>query len=317
MVPLDAGDGMRVDAARGPDADRLAGIVLPTDSTPAGRAMSAGALVTDDAWEFAGHGIGLGPTAAVPLMTAGRAIGALCVSRSLGEGGFTHPELSAISEFASQAGLALALAWARQDRERLEVVEERGRIARDLHDHVIQRLFATGLGLQALASADPVHAAEIDGRVTEIDAAIADIRTAIFALKGRGSSTALARHRLLDVVGELAPALASTPRITFTGPVDLILRESLADDVVAVVRESLANIARHANAGTCEVSVVVTDAEITVSIEDDGDGVDPRAVGKGGTGNLAQRAAGRGGTYTLEPLAERGTRAQWRVPIPA
>src|SRR6185437_13764735 len=126
-----------------------------------------------------------------------------CVSRGLGEGPFTHPELSAISEFAGQAGLALTLARARADRERLEVVDERSRIARDLHDHVIQRLFATGLGLQALASADPAHAVELDRRAMEIDAAIADIRTAIFALRGRGSATILARHRLLDVVGEL------------------------------------------------------------------------------------------------------------------
>jgi signal transduction histidine kinase len=277
--------------------------------------MSAGSLISDEAWGLADRGIELGPTAAVPLMTAGRAIGALCVSRSLGGGAFTHPELSAISEFAAQAGIALTLARARQDRAGLEVIEERSRIARDLHDHVIQRLFATGLGLQALASADPVHAVELDKRVTEIDAAIADIRTAIFALRGRSSSTVLARHRLLDVISELAPGLASTPRITFTGPVDLILRESLADDVVAVVRESLANVARHANAEAAEVTVIVTDSEVVVSVEDDGDGVAPGAVWKGGTGNLAQRAAGRGGTYTLARRAERGTRVRWRVPI--
>jgi signal transduction histidine kinase len=317
MVPIGSDDEMRVDAARGPDADRLAGIVLPADSTPAGRAMSAGSLIADEAWALPDRGIQLGPTAAVPLVTAGRAIGALCVSRSLGGGAFTHPELSAISEFAAQAGIALTLARARQDREGLEVIEERSRIARDLHDHVIQRLFATGLGLQALASADPAHAVELDGRVSEIDAAIADIRTAIFTLRGRHSSTVLARHRLLDVVSELAAALSFTPRITFTGPVDLVLRDSLADDVVAVVRESLANVARHANAATSAVAVVVTDSEVVVSVEDDGDGADPDARGKGGTANLAQRAAGRGGTYTLARLAERGTRAQWRVPIEA
>ena len=315
LVPMDSDDEMRVDVARGPDADRVSGIVIPADSTPAGRAMSAGALIADAAWTLADRGIEMGPTAAMPLMTAGRAIGALCVSRGLGGDAFTHPELSALSEFAGQAGLALTLARARQDRERLEVVDERSRIARDLHDHVIQRLFATGLGLQALASADPAHAVELDKRTTEIDAAIADIRTAIFALRSRDSSTVLTRHRLLDVVGELAAALPSTPRITFTGPVDLILRESLADDVVAVVRESLANVARHANAATSAVAVVVTDSEVAVSVEDDGEGVDLRAVGKGGTGNLAQRAAARGGAYTLERGAERGTRVHWRVPI--
>ncbi len=316
MVPTASDAEMRVDAARGPDADRLRDTVLPAHATPGGRAMNAGALITDEAWTLADRGIQLGPTAAVPLTASGRAVGALCVSRGLGGGPFTHAELAAISEFASQAGIAIALAWARQDRKRLEVVEERNRIARDLHDHVIQRLFATGLGLQALASIDPAHDVELDRRVTEIDAAISDIRTAIFALRGRASAANLARHRLLDVISELSPTLASTPRITFTGPVDLILRESLADDVIAVVRESLANVARHANAQTATVSVVITETDVAVSVEDDGDGVDPDRVGRGGTGNLAQRAAGRGGTYTVEPIADRGTRAHWRVPIP-
>jgi signal transduction histidine kinase len=316
VVPT-ADDEMRVDAVRGPDADRLRDALLPTHSSPAGRAMSAGALVTEEGWSLADRGIRLGPTAAVPLLSAGRAIGALCVSRGPGGGAFTHPELSAISDFASQAGIAIALAWARRDRERLGVIEERSRIARDLHDHVIQRLFATGLGLQALAAIDPAHAPALDDRVTEIDAAIADIRTAIFALRGRAPGAVLARHRLLDVIGELSPILASTPRITFTGPVDLIVRESLADDVVAVVRESLANVARHANAQTTAIAVVITDSEVAVSVEDDGDGVDPDHVGRGGTRNLAERAAGRGGTYTVKPIADRGTRAHWRVPIPA
>jgi signal transduction histidine kinase len=316
VVPTATDSEMRIDVARGPDAERLRDVVLPAGSTPAGRAMSVGAVVTEEAWIHADSGIRLGPTAAVPLTAGGHAVGALCVSRREGGEAFTHPELTAISDFAAQAGIAISLAWARRDRERLEVVEDRGRIARDLHDHVIQRLFATGLGLQALAAADPAHAVEIDARVAEIDAAIADIRTAIFALRGRDSAASPSRQRLLDLIGELAPVLPSPPRITFTGPVDLILKGPLADDVVAVVRESLANVARHANARSASVSVVITEADVAVSVEDDGDGVDPGAERTGGTLNLAQRAQARGGTYALERLDDRGTRAHWRVPIP-
>lgn len=316
VVPGATGTEMRVDVARGPGAERIRDTVIPAGASAATRAMSTGALATAENWALAGGQVRFGPTAAVPLMASGRAVGALCVSRATGDPPFTHPELTAISDFAAQAGIALALAWARQDRQQLVIVEDRSRIARDLHDHVIQRLFATGLSLQALASVDPDHATELDGHVAEIDAAITDIRTAIFALHGRGSPGSLARHRLLDVIAELTPTLDSPPRITFTGPVDLVVKGDLADDVVAVVRESLANVARHANAQSATVAVDVTEMEVSVSVEDDGDGIDPAAPRRGGTVNLAQRAHAYGGTFVIEPAPARGTRATWRVPIP-
>jgi signal transduction histidine kinase len=201
--------------------------------------------------------------------------------------------------------------------QRLEhgaVLEERARIARDLHDHVIQRLFGTGLGLVALAAIDPEHAATIDRHVAEIDAAIADIRTAVFTLNPRpllGS----ARHRLLDVLTDLTPNLATPPRVRFAGPIDLVLTGGLADDVVAVVRESLTNVSRHARARTAHVDIAVSEAEVTVTVDDDGVGVNRAATRSSGVASLAERARGHGGTFVLEPRHTGGTRARWHVPL--
>ena len=313
IVPEPDGTSMRVDVARGADADVVRDTVFLAEGTPAGRAVASQTLVTADAWSLPGGHWDLGPTVAVPLTIAAHTVGALCVSRAAGGAPFTHPDLTAVSEFAAQAGIAVSLAWARRDRQRLEVVEDRSRIARDLHDHVIQRLFATGLGLQALAATFPDQEPVIDRHVAEIDAAIADIRTAIFTLRTR-TSPMQARQRILELIGELTPSLATPPRLTFTGPVDLVVTGPLADDVVAVVRESLANVARHAHALTTAVEVTVTDTEIAVLVEDDGDGIDPAAPRNGGTSNLDHRARAHGGVFTLEAQPVRGTRAHWRVP---
>jgi signal transduction histidine kinase len=202
------------------------------------------------------------------------------------------------------------------ETEQLAVIEERARIARDLHDHVIQRLFGTGLGLVALAAIDPEHAEVIDRHVAEIDAAIADIRTAVFTLTTPTNSTS-ARHRLLDVVTDLTPNLAAPPRMRFAGPIDLILTGRLADDVIAVVRETLTNVSRHARARTAMVDISVTENEVTVTVEDDGIGVNKAITRASGIASLAERARGHGGTFALEPRHAGGTRARWHVPLPA
>ena len=202
------------------------------------------------------------------------------------------------------------------ETEQLAVIQERARIARDLHDHVIQRLFGTGLGLVALAAIDPEHAEVIDRHVAEIDAAIADIRTAVFTLTTPTNSLS-ARHRLLDVVTDLTPNLATPPRMRFAGPIDLILTGPLVDDVIAVVRETLTNVSRHARARTALVDIAVTDGDVTVIVDDDGVGVNKRVTRASGIASLAERARGHGGTFTLEPRPTGGTRARWQVPLPA
>jgi len=202
----------------------------------------------------------------------------------------------------------------RTAREQFAVLEERARIARDLHDHVIQRLFGTGLGLVALAAIDPEHADALERHIAEIDAAIADIRTAVFTLTTRPHSTS-ARHRLLDIVTDLTPSLATPPRMRFSGPIDLVLTSGLADDVIAVVREALTNVSRHARARTAIVDIAVSETEVTVTVDDDGVGVDPAATRSSGVASLAERARRHGGTFVLEPRHGGGTRARWHVPL--
>lgn len=218
------------------------------------------------------------------------------------------------AEFATQVGLAIELTRARADRRRVELADERGRIARDLHDHVIQRLFGTGLSLQALAARFPQAESALSDQVDAIDAAIGEIRTAVFALTSRAPASAgTTRHRVLDIVSEMSESFRSSPQLTFSGPVDLMLTGALADDVLAVVRECLANVARHASADEITVNVTVEGGHVEVTVTDDGFGISSESVRRSGTGNLAERAQRRGGEFTLHSCEGGGTRAAWRA----
>lgn len=322
MIPAD-NEHLRIVAACGADQDLVKGSTFPAAETVAARAIETGTMVTgpfaeDHTTRKLLGGRWLGATASVPLVGDSGAIGALCVSSESDLPTFTHAALATVTDFASQAGSAIMMAWARQERQRLELAEDRSRIARDLHDHVIQRLFAAGLDLQSLATADPTHETDIVRHVKELDAAISDIRTAIFTLRtpSTADTETFVRHKLLDVITELTPALPGTPRITFAGPVDLVLTGTLAHDVVAVVRESLANVAKHANAEHTVVAVTVSDSGVTITIDDDGDGPDAMVGSASGTANLANRAAEHGGTFDLSVRSGGGTTARWSVPLP-
>lgn len=316
VVPDPVTGRNRIDTARGVGAETFEGNELPEVDSAAARAMAGGGITTsdDDVGPHSGApDLTTTSTVAVPLMVAGVAAGALCVMRKTQSPRFSAEDLSTLAEFAAQAGLAIALAQARTDRQRLDLIEERARIARDLHDNVIQRLFGTGLGLQALAAKIPAHAAAIEAQVADIDAAIADFRTAIFTLQTTDPGSV--RHRLLDVVNEVAPLLDNSPRITFAGPVDLLVIGALADDVVAVVRESLSNVARHARATDAKVSVSVTASHVTILVDDDGIGMPAQPYRSSGTANLVARARAHDGICSIEASSTGGTRVRWHVPL--
>lgn len=316
VIPDPITERFRIQTARGTDAESLEGTDVPEHNTVVSRAMASGGVMEADGTLGAlseDADIADGWTIAVPLIVAGVSAGALCVTRGAGGRRFSPDDLSTLAEFAAQAGLALAVAQARADRQRLDLIEDRARIARDLHDNVIQRLFGAGLGLQALAAKIPDHAALIAAQVEQIDAAIADFRTAIFALQTPDPESV--RHRLLDVANELAPLLGVSPRVIFAGPIDLLVTGALADDVVAVVRESLSNVARHARATSAEVTVSASASHITVVIDDDGIGMPARPARQSGTVNLATRARTHGGVYRVEARSEGGTRVRWHAPL--
>ena len=194
---------------------------------------------------------------------------------------------------------------------------DRERIARDLHDTVIQRLFASGLQLQAvMARVEPDVRDRIDGVVDGLDETIRELRTAIFALQASNAhGESGLRGELLDLVNEASEALGFHPRLQFDGPIESIGSPE-RDHVVPVVREALANVARHARARSVRVIVEVSD-RVLVSVIDDGVGVPGEVLGGQGLRNLAERAAQVGGTLEVVARSEGGTRVLWQAPLSA
>lgn len=258
-----------------------------------------------------------GPALVIPFdgKTGDREV--LIAVRAIGDPAFSTFELERTVTFARQAALAMELAEARADRERVVLLEDRARIARDLHDHVIQQLFGAGLELQSVQSAlGPGRLADrIDGTVNSLDDAIAQIRTAIFSLSRQQGPAESLRHRLLDIVQEVGEALPRPATVSFSGPVDLVTDSALADDVAAFVREGLTNVVRHAGAGTATVEVVASADEITVDVADDGTGIGG-ASRRSGLANLSERAERRAGALDVESTPQ-GTRLRLRLPVSA
>lgn len=313
------GSTMIIDIARGELASSFAGTTFNAKGTLVGRAHSSGQPVLSDVdgMNRVGPPLNLGPTMAVPFTSTNAPTGVLTVSRLSGRAGFTRADLEMAADFAAQASVALRLDSVRADRARLAMFEDRARIARDLHDNVIQRLFGAGLSLQAVAGSitDPSVQARIGQQVDALDSAIAEIRTAIFTLTALPAPDApKLRHRVIDVLTEMADLFEQTPRLTFSGAVDLMVNPVLADDVIAVVREGLSNVARHAAATTTVVSIGVTAEQVSVHIVDDGRGIHSPERSSG-THNLEARAAARGGRFALTSAATGGTELIWEVPL--
>ncbi len=317
VVPIDE-ETLVIDTARGVGSSDLIDRRYPAADSLVAAALDSGRVVSSDAQAVGTlPDLPAGPAVAIPLLAFGRPLGALTISRAEGGMRFTPGELEMAADFAVQASVAIELARARSDRQRLELVEDRNRIARDLHDHVIQRLFGSGMSLQAIASTAPeATRAAIADQVDAIDAAISEIRTAVFALTSRSAAAPALRHRVLDAVAEVSPGLASAPRLTFGGPVDLLVDGVLADDVVAVVREGLSNVARHASARTSDVSVVVGAGRVTVIIDDDGRGLPGGSRRSSGTKNLRERAERHGGDFELTGREAGGTHLSWTAVLP-
>jgi signal transduction histidine kinase len=314
------GETMTVTAADGSLAERFAGMAFDSASTLAAQALESGQPVLSDI-EFMSNvdpTLALGPTMAIPFSSPDDSPGVLTVSRVAGRAGFSSADLEMAADFAGQASIALRLASLRSDKARLAVLEDRGRIARDLHDHVIQRLFGAGLSLQSVAGAtnDPVLRARISQQVDSLDAAIAEIRTAIFALSASADSRDPAlRHQVIATVSEMSALFEESPRLTFSGAVDLLVSVQLADDVVAVIREGLSNVARHAAATQIAVAVTISDGRLVVQIEDDGRGVQLPLSRSSGTTNLQRRAAAHDGEFSLRNGANGGTVLRWEVAL--
>jgi len=284
-----------------------------------GQAILTGqpSLVTGDrrAAAAAALGVATGPLIVVPLAAGEQVRGALLLGRLATSPSFTEADLDMAVSFAGHAAVAMELARARTDQLTLAQVEDRDRIAGDLHDHVISELFALGITLQGdAARADPATAARINGYVDTLDEIIKKIRTSIFGLhQSRRAPTGLPA-RLRELIEEHTPQLGFTAGLRFAGPLDPTPDEALAHDILAVTREALSNCARHANATAVSVSVTRQDGLITLGITDNGRGLGTPARASG-LASMRRRATRRGGTFLLTTPAGGGTRLTWAAPF--
>ncbi|WP_394805840.1 sensor histidine kinase [Streptomyces fradiae] len=324
-VPVSGTGDLVVELALGERGEHRRGLVVPVDGTLSGAAYEAGAPVTtagladDDRYDTGdGRFEGFGPAVAVPLGTeAHDTRGVLLLARPQGEPPFTEGELQPLLAFAGQAALALELAQRRTDAEQLALLEDRDRIARDLHDLAIQRLFATGMTLQSAARlvAHEGAAERVTRAVADLDETIKIIRSTIFGLRARDEDTGPSlRARVARAVGETAHTLGFPPRLSMEGLLDTDVPPGVADHVMAALTETLSNAARHAHATRVEVSLQATADEVVLTVTDNGRGI-PEGGRRSGLRNLEERARKVGGTLEIGGPAGGGSRLVWRAPL--
>jgi signal transduction histidine kinase len=220
-----------------------------------------------------------------------------------------------LASFAEQALLALRLGEKNRALRQLDVFSDRDRIARDLHDHVIQRLFATGLGLQGTLRrcTDPEVRERVARAVEDLDVTVREIRTAIFDLHTAGEDSGGLRRQLLDAAIEAGGGSGVRPVVRIAGAVDTLVLPDIGQHAVAVVREAVSNAVRHGRATDVTVTIEAG-PELLVDVVDNGTGIDPGAA-RSGLRNLAERAQTLGGQLVVESRHEGGTRLSWRVPL--
>lgn len=267
----------------------------------------------------------------VPIRVRGEVFGNLYLTDKEGGRPFTEVDEELAVGLAAAAGVAVENARLHARVGELMVVEDRERIARDLHDTVIQRLFATGLALQGIVARCQDHpdaAERLQAAVDDLDDTVRHIRTTVFELQRQRIPGRSVRQEVLDLTAEVAGGLGFEPVVRFDGPVDLAVPDGIADHLLATVREALTNCVRHADAHHLELRVRVTD-ELRLDVVDDGTGIDDEAIrqamhddvpaGPTGNGlrNLRRRAERLGGSMALERTGAGGTHLTWRVPLPA
>jgi signal transduction histidine kinase len=295
----------------------LVGTTLAVDDTHFGPALHTGQhVVVESVRKSAPWATTLPerPATIVPLATSDALYGLLVMVAAPGEPVDRDEDLAMLTTFAGQAALAFERALAQEEREMFVILEDRERIARDLHDVVIQRLFATGMQLQTAArlAARPEVAERVNAAVDDLDTTIRDIRSAIFEL--RTPMSAELRAEIREVVAAAGNQLEFRPAVDLVGPIDSAVPAECRADLLAVLREALSNVVRHARASEVRVGVRVEDGQLTLSVRDDGVGM-PTDVHRSGLENLRERAEHNGGRFTVRSNTPRGTVLEWSVPI--
>jgi signal transduction histidine kinase len=322
-ISVPEGEGLRIIIADGAGADELLDVGVPLAGS-----LSAEVIRTERTMVVADASrstlsqpmvsiAGVGPMILVPLALRTSTAGVLAVGRTAGRPRFLAADIPLLESFAEQASLALEYARAISELSRLGMIEDRERIARDLHDGVIQSLFAVGIGLQGTAAVvgDVRLADRIQQFVTEIDRVIGDVRSYIFGLR----PTSLSAGNLTNTLEQIAHETEERTGVTVIVDVDGSLEARLdhgSAEVIHIVREALSNVGRHAAATTCRVSLRRDGPSAVIEVDDDGRGFDRESTSSGlGMGNLAERAAAIGGTLEVDSEPGRGTTVRVTVPL--
>jgi signal transduction histidine kinase len=325
-LPDDEGRRLTLEFAEGLGADHARGLVVPAGNSLSGKVLASGERICVDDFasdertaEAARYPMGhIGPAVLFPLGAPGNVRGVLTIGRRVGSPPFSPRAIEMIEAFAGQAALALELAARRADAEQLSVLEDRDRIARDLHDLVIQRLYATGMSLQGTLpmTARPEVAGRIRDAVDAMDDTIKDIRATIFALQARRPAGPSLRGEILGLIDEMTTMLGFAPTLRLGSGLASPIPGDMSEHLIAVLREALSNVARHAAATTVSVTVDVVSGSLSLVVKDNGCGI-PEEGRRSGLRNMAGRAEKLGGEFRTTAADGGGTELEWRVPVPA
>jgi signal transduction histidine kinase len=325
-LPTPGGDLLQIEHAVGANAAEALGLVLPGGGSASGLVLATGQVLRihdfshdERVAAIARQRLNLATAVLVPLGATGNVRGVLTAGRRPGAMPLPPAAADMLVTFASQAGIALELAEHRRQAERVAVFEDRDRIARDLHDLVIQRLYATGISLQAAAGmiVVPEVATRVSQAVDALDETIREIRSTIFALQARPqASPAGLRSRIVAVADQMTIMLGFAPMLQLDGPLDSGVPAEVAEHVLGALREALSNVARHAAATSVEVRVRADGDNLSLTVTDNGVGISAGAR-RSGLANLEQRARECGGSLSLEPAGGGGTQVRWQVPLSA
>jgi len=328
-LPDEEGRRLTITHAEGDGAAAARGLVLQAAQSLSGQVLSTGEPVTSADFaaderaskEARGAMSQIGPAVVFPLGAPGNVRGVLTIGRRHGAAPFPQAQADVVASFAAQAGVALELAARRADAQQLSLYEDRDRIARDLHDLVIQRLYATGMSLEGTLPmvGRPEIATRISNAVDAMDETIKDIRATIFQLQARDDADRPdLRADVLALVEEMTSVLGFAPSLRMGAGLSAEVSREVAEQALAALREALSNAARHSGASQVDVMVDVDpDGILAVQVTDNGNGLPPEGR-RSGLSNLAGRADKLGGELRLSPAdpgaARPGTRLEWRVP---
>jgi signal transduction histidine kinase len=322
-LPVPGGAQLVIEHAAGKGAEEAVGLVLPVAGSASGMVLDSGKPLSIDDFSHdsrvataAREHLNLGPAMVVPLGAPGNVRGILTAGRRPGSMPLAPPAVEMLVSFAAQAGVGLELAEHRRDAERFAVFEDRDRIARDLHDLVIQRLYATGMSLEGVSArmGESDNGRRVSSAVDALDETIKEIRSAIFSLHARPAATGLGlRARILEVADEATATLGFAPTLRMSGSLDDEVPADAGAHLLGALREALSNAARHAKA--CRVDMTVeAGQDLILLVRDNGIGMQQTGR-RSGLANLAERAGLLGGTMRTGPADGGGTELEWRVPL--